>query len=176
MQEVLALVAAKRNLYLEELGSLDGRELMRKYSAVWKRISATIMKVGHSPCPRDLQSCKTKWHQIFPDYKRIADHHAKTSINALEFWDMAFHEHNAHGLPKSYPVELYKSLYEWNEDQPGITPPHVRDMLAPTDNNYRRGRIADEGVSNEEDVHESRPMCKEPPLPMYKMPEEILHS
>jgi hypothetical protein len=106
------LVAAKRDVYLEELDIPDGRELMRRDSVVWKRISAAVMQAGHSPCPRDSQSCKTKWHQIFPDYKRIADHHARTGVNVLEFWDMASHERSACGLPKSYPVELYKSLHE----------------------------------------------------------------
>jgi hypothetical protein len=161
--EVLALVAAKRELYLEELDIPDGWELMRRDSAIWKRISAAVMRAGHSPCPRDAQSCKTKWHQIFPD-KRLADHHTISGVNSLEFWDMASHERTACSLPKSFPLELYESLHEWNGDRPAIIPPHMRDMLAPTDTNYRPSRREEEGVSDEEDVQENKPFCEDLPL------------
>jgi hypothetical protein len=76
---------------------------------------------------------------------------------------MASHERIACGLPKSFPLELYESLHEWNRDRPAIIPLHMRDMLAPTDTNYRPGRIEEEGVSNEEDVQENEPFCEDPP-------------
>jgi hypothetical protein len=121
------------------------------------------MRAGHSPCPRDAQSCKTKWHQIFLDYKRLADHHARSGVNSLEFWNMASHECTACGLPKSFPLELYESLHEWNGDRPAITLPHMRDKLAPTDTNYRPSCREEEGISDEEDMQENEPFSEDPP-------------
>jgi hypothetical protein len=121
------------------------------------------MHSGHCPCPRDGQSCKTKWHQILPDYKRIVDHHAKTGVNALEYWGRASHECIASGLLKPYPIELYESLHEWNGDRHDIIPPHVSNLLAPIDGNYRATNPPHDGLLDKENVEESRPDCEDPP-------------
>jgi hypothetical protein len=77
-QEMSALIAAKKELFLEELDAVDGRDLMNPESSRWMRVSQHVMRAGHSPCLRDGPACKTKWNQLVPDYKRIVDFHART--------------------------------------------------------------------------------------------------
>lgn len=58
---------------------------MHQDSVVWKRISVAVIQVGYSPCPQDAQSRKTKWHQIFLDYKQLVDRRIRSGVNSLEF-------------------------------------------------------------------------------------------
>lgn len=77
-QEVLALISAKREMFLEELDVVDGRDLMTPETTKWIRISQEVMHAGFSPCLRDGPACKTKWNQILPEYKHIADYLGRT--------------------------------------------------------------------------------------------------
>jgi hypothetical protein len=76
--EISTLIAAKREQYFEELDAIDGRDLMNSNATKWIRISHLVMATGQSPCMRDGSACKAKWSQIIPDYKQIADFHART--------------------------------------------------------------------------------------------------
>jgi hypothetical protein len=67
--EISALIAAKRELFLEELDVVDGRDLMNPEASKWIRVSQHVMRAGHSPCMRDGPACKAKWNQLIPDYK-----------------------------------------------------------------------------------------------------------
>jgi hypothetical protein len=133
---VSALIAAKRELFLEELDAIDGRDLMNPEASKWIRVSQHVMRAGHSPCMRDGPACKAKWNQLIPDYKRIADFHARTGRNAAEYWDLSSYEHTAEGLPKTFVQELYAQIHEWFGQRPQIQPPHVRDLLATHDANH----------------------------------------
>jgi hypothetical protein len=145
-QEVCALISAKRELYMEEIDMLDGRDLMTTDVNRWLHVSTLVMDAGFSPCLRDGPSCKTKWHQILPDYKRIADYHSRMGTNTPDYWEQAPVERLAGGLPRSFSQETFNQLHEWNGRRPHITPPHVRDLLAPNDRNYQ---------ANDEDPHDS---------------------
>ena len=59
-QEVFALIAAKRGMYLEELDTVDGRDLMTPDTSKWQRVSTQIMRLGISPCPHDGPALQDK--------------------------------------------------------------------------------------------------------------------
>lgn len=104
----------------------------------WTRISQDVMRAGLSPCVRDGQSCKTKWNQLLPDYKRIADYFCRTGTNVPDYWEMSASERKFEGLPKQFSEEFFRAIHDWFGSRPQITPPHVRDVLAPNDGNYRQ--------------------------------------
>ena len=86
LNEMIALVDAKREEFLEELDAIDGRDLMDSEVTKWSRISDKIMSSGFSTHFRDGMACKGKWHLILPDYRRVADYHARTGINEEDYW------------------------------------------------------------------------------------------
>jgi hypothetical protein len=49
MQEMLALVAAKREEYMDEVETVDTRDLMDPNVTKWSRISERVMAAGYSP-------------------------------------------------------------------------------------------------------------------------------
>jgi hypothetical protein len=49
MQEMLALVAAKREEYMDEVETVDTRDLMDPNVTKWSRISERVMSAGYSP-------------------------------------------------------------------------------------------------------------------------------
>jgi hypothetical protein len=51
----------------------------------WIRVSDHVMRAGFSPCLREGSACKTKWNQLIPDYKRIADYHSRTGQNVVDY-------------------------------------------------------------------------------------------
>lgn len=136
-QEILVLIRAKREMYLEELDTIDGRDLMTPDNTKWMRISHDIMRVGFSPCLRDGPACKAKWNQLIPDYKRIADYLSRTGRNVPDYWELTAAERKAEGLPRMFAQEFYDAIHEWYSNRPQIQPPHVRDLLAPNDGNYQ---------------------------------------
>jgi hypothetical protein len=77
---------------MEELDMLDGQGLMTTNANRWLRVSSLVMDVGFFPCMRDGSSCKTKWHHILPNYKRIVDYYFYTSTNTLNYWEQAHAE------------------------------------------------------------------------------------
>jgi hypothetical protein len=160
----------------------DGRDLMTTDSNRWLRVSQFVMDTGFSPCMRDASSCKMKWHQILPDYKRIADYHFHIGMNSVDYWQQAPGERLAGGLSRSFSQELFNQLHEWNTTRPHITPPHVRDLLAPNDSNYEvgtqdaqesEGKELEESVLGVEEqrflVHAAYASSHEtaPPSPLY---------
>jgi hypothetical protein len=140
----------------------DGRDLMTTNVNRWLRVSSLVMDAGFSPCMKDGSSCKTKWHQILPDYKRITDYHSHTGTNSPDYWEQSATKRVAGGLPRSFSQELFNQLHEWNGTRPHITPLHVRDLLIPNDCNYR---AQDDEAQDSEgiDVEGSIPALEDPP-------------
>ena len=136
-QEILLLIAAKRDMFLEDLDTVHGRDLMTPNHSKWMRISQEVMRAGLSPCVRDSPACKTKWNQILPDYKRIADYFTRTGTNVPDYWEMSASDRKSEGLPKQFLEEFFRAIHEWFGDRPQITLPHVCDILRPNDSNYR---------------------------------------
>ena len=136
---MIALVDAKREEFLEELDVVDGRDLMDSEVTKWSRISDKIMASGFSMYYRDGMACKGKWHLILPDYRRVADYHARTGINDEDYWKLTPTELTAEKLPKAFPKEIYVRIHEWFGRRPQIQPPHVRDLLNPYDEVFPRG-------------------------------------
>jgi hypothetical protein len=71
LQEMLALVDAKREEYMDEIDSVDAHDLMDLDMTKWTRISDRVMAAGYSPCLRDHTMCKLKWHLLILDYWRM---------------------------------------------------------------------------------------------------------
>ena len=130
---MIALVDAKRDEFLEELDAVDGRDLMDSEVTKWSRISDKIMASGFSTHFRDGMVCKGKWHLILPDYRRVADYHARTGINEEDYWLLTPNEIIVEKLPKSFSKEIYVRVHEWFGRMPQIQPPHMRDLLNPHD-------------------------------------------
>lgn len=59
-QEIAALIAAKREMCLQELDTIDGRDLMTPETSKWIRVSHIVNSAGCSPILRDGPACKTK--------------------------------------------------------------------------------------------------------------------
>jgi hypothetical protein len=136
LHEMLVLVVAKREEFMDELDTVDARDLMDPDVTKWRRISDKVMAVGFSPCLRDHSMCKSKWHLLLPEYRRIADYHARIGTNKEVYRSQTSTEHVQEGLPKSFSKELYERIHEWFGKRPQIQPPHVRDLLNPRDNNF----------------------------------------
>jgi hypothetical protein len=158
--EISALIAAKREFFLEELDALDGQDLMNPEASKWMRVSQHVMRAGHSPCMRDGPACKAKWNLLLPDYKRIADFHARTGRNGMDYWELYTLEHTSEGLPKTFSRELYDQIHEWFGQRPQIQPPHIRDLLSPNDGNHPGVHALQE--SDNEGSGESQPETKNP--------------
>ena len=91
-QEILILISAKRDMFLEDLDTIDGRDLMTPDNTKWIRISHDVMRAGISPCVRDGPACKTKWNQLILDYKRIVDYLNRTGRNVPDYWELSASE------------------------------------------------------------------------------------
>jgi hypothetical protein len=166
------LIAAKRELFLEEIDAVDGRDLMNPEASKWIHVSQYVMRAGHRSCMRDGPACKGKWNQLIPDYKRIADFQARTERNAIEYWELSSSEHTAEGLPKMFSRELYNQIHEWFGQRPQIQPPHIWDLLAPHDANHPGVHALqlsdDEGSGDshpESDNHATVELSDSQPLP-----------
>ena len=104
----------------------------------WIHVSHFVNTACFSPVPRDGPACTTKWNQLVPDYKRIADNLSKTRRNVVDYWDLSCVERKVEGLPQVFAHDVYEAIHEWYGNRPMIQPPHVRDTLAPgSDGNYR---------------------------------------
>ena len=73
-----ALVATKCDEVMDEVDTIDAGDLMEPDVTKWSRISTKVMAVGYSSCIRDHSMCKSKWHLIIVDYRRIVDYYART--------------------------------------------------------------------------------------------------
>lgn len=74
--EIKALIEGKRDMLLEDIENnvTDVRKSMATDSKRWQRISNHVMKAGFSTCLRDAAACKSKWNQLLPEFKRLADY------------------------------------------------------------------------------------------------------
>ena len=138
LNEMIALVDAKREEFLEELDSIDGRDLMESEVTKWSKISDKIMASGFSTQFRDGMAYKGKCHLLLPDYRRVADYHARTGINNEDYWLLTPNELVVEKLPKAFSKEIYVRIHEWFGRRPQIQPPHLRDLLNPHDNVFPR--------------------------------------
>ena len=65
-----ALIATKRELYMQELDATDVRDLMITDNLKWQHVSQIFMNVGFSlACTQDAVVCKAKWNQLIPNYR-----------------------------------------------------------------------------------------------------------
>jgi hypothetical protein len=135
-QEISALIGAKRELYLKEIDVVDGCDLVNPDASKWNRVSHLIMRAGHSPCTRDGPTCKVKWNQLLPNYKRIPDFHARSGQNATNYCELSSAERTAEGLLKTFVQELFDHINKWYDQRPQIAPPHIRDLLSREDANH----------------------------------------
>jgi hypothetical protein len=90
--------------------------------------------------------CKSKWHLLIPNYRRIVDYHARKGTNKELYWSQSSRQYGEEGLPKSFSHEIYGRIDEWFGRHPQIQPPHVRDLLNPGDSNY----VVEEEASDED--------------------------
>lgn len=148
--EIAALISAKREIYIRALDTIDARDLFDPETSQWARVSDAVMKAGHSPCIRDGPSCKTKWNLVIPDYRRIADFHARTGTNEEAYWTMNAREHQEEGLPRTFNKQVYHQIHSWYGQRPQMNPPHVRDLLNANDDNFHATQ-----EEEEEEVEES---------------------
>lgn len=122
-QEIAVLIYAKRDMFLEELDIIDGKDLMNPEARKWVRVSQHVMCVGFSPCLCDGPAYKTKWNQLILDYKRIADYKARIGRNEADYWDQSSSEWKLEGLPRSFPHDVFYAIHDWYGNRPSITPP-----------------------------------------------------
>jgi hypothetical protein len=59
-QEIAALIAVKREHYMQELDTIDERDLMIPKTSKWLRISHCVTSASYSPILCDGPACKTK--------------------------------------------------------------------------------------------------------------------
>lgn len=131
--EMIALVRAKRQEFLDEVDADDPRTLMTTEGTRWKKIGISVNLVDGVICYRSPDACKYKWQQLLPDYKRIADLHRETGTNSEIYFSMTGVERRAQNLPSNFDIFVYREMDEWMRQKPTMTPPHFRDLLHPDD-------------------------------------------
>ena len=159
-QEIIALIAAKRIMFLEEVDTIDGRDLMTPENTKWLLISNQVMRAGFSPCVRDRPACKSKWNQLLPNFKRIADYLSRTSRNVPDYWDLSSTERQSESLPRHFAQEFFYAIHEWYGNRPQMRPPHVRDLLSPNDKNYQAHEGEQEGQEENSEEETEDPMAQ----------------
>ena len=97
-------------MFLEDLDTVDGRDLMTPDTTKWIRISYDVMRAGISPCVRDGPAYKTKWNQLIPDYKSIADYLSRMERNVPDYWELFASERQSEGLPRHFSEEFYRAI------------------------------------------------------------------
>ena len=112
-QEILALISAKRDMFLEDLDTVDRRDLMTPENTKWAKILQEVMHSGVTQCLRDGPAYKTKWNQLIPNYKRIADYFSRTGTNVPDYWELSTEERKTEGLPKEFGENIFAALHEW---------------------------------------------------------------
>ena len=92
-------------MFLQDLDTLDKRDLMTLDNTKWIRVSQEVMRAGFS-------ACKTKWNQLIPKYKKITDYLGKTGRSVPEYWKLWKEERKAEGLPKLFFEEFFHTIHE----------------------------------------------------------------
>jgi len=85
---------------------------------------------------RDATACKSKWNQLVPKFKRIANYFSRTGTNSVDYWSMSQDDRKKMGLPKLFSEEIYYGMNEWFQLRPTMQPPHTRDLLSSKDRNH----------------------------------------
>lgn len=142
-EEILALVEAKREEYIEELDIVDARDLIVTDVSKWTRIATKVSNTTGGDVTREGPACKHKWQSIMSDYKRIADFHGATGRNEEEYFQLRFADRKQLNLPRSFFSEVYQSMHELMVHRPIMNPPHARDLLHPGDGNFHHDRTKD---------------------------------
>ena len=60
-------------------------------------------------------------------------------------------------MPKLFPQDVYHAIDDWYGNRPQIQPPHVRDLLAPNDDNYRPHEVQQQVANddtNDQDIED----------------------
>jgi hypothetical protein len=103
-----------------------------------------------SPCLQDGPACKTKWNQLIPYCKRIADYLARIGRNGADYWDQSSAKRKAEGLPRSFLQDIFDAIHDWYGNRPSIQPLHTRDLLSHDDGNYRGSGLRHMQVTTDE--------------------------
>ena len=67
-------------------------------------------------------TCKGKRHLILPDYRRVADYHARTGTNDEDYWLLTPNELIVETLRKAFSKEIYVRPHEWFRRRHQIQP------------------------------------------------------
>lgn len=145
--EILALIEAKRQEYVEEMSVDDPRELMCPELGKWGKIALKLnASKGEGDVDRDRDACKYKWSTLLSDFKKIWDFHSRTGRNSEEYFlDISAEDKKLHKLPKAFYGVAYRNMAEWLKCKATINPPHARDTSDPNDANYGAPLPRDEG-------------------------------
>lgn len=65
-------------------------------------------------------ACKDKWHLILPDYRRVADYHARTDINDEDYCLLTPNELISEKLSKAFCI--YVKNHKWFGCHPQSNP------------------------------------------------------
>lgn len=135
VMEVKSLIEGKRDMLLEDMenNEKDARRSMASDHKRWQRISNHVMKAGFSSCLRDGAACKSKWNQLLPEFKRLADFIQKADPDEAPYWTMLAVDRKRLGLPKSFPLEIYNVMQQWFGTSASMAPPHLRDLTSGAD-------------------------------------------
>lgn len=152
--EILDMVAAKKQEFLEEIELEDARAFMHPEQSKWSKIAtqvnaAGLVRGGHSP--RDASACKYKWQTLLADYKKIADFHRGTGLVGNEYFELKSKERKERRLPAQFYEDVFAQMHDWLQHKPTMQPPHSRDLLSPGDGNYNLQEEVFENVMEEEE-------------------------
>jgi hypothetical protein len=154
--EILDMVAAKKQEFLEDIEVEDARDLMYPDQTKWGKIAtqvyeAGLVRGGHSP--RDALACKYKWQTLLADYKKVADFHRCTGLVGNEYFEFKSKERKERRLPAQFYEDVYAQMHDWLQHKPTMHPPHSRDLLSPGDGNYNlQEEVFENGMEEEEPV------------------------
>jgi hypothetical protein len=154
--EILDMVAAKRQAFLQDIEVEDARELMNPEQTRWGKVATQVNEAGRARgghSPRDAVACKYKWQTLMADYKKVADFHKGTGLVGNEYFELRSKERKDRRLQGQFYEEVYIQMHDWLQYKPSMQPPHSRDLLNPGDGNYSfQEDIFENGMDSEEAV------------------------
>ena len=133
--EMLALVCAKCQEFLDELDVDNPRTLITIEGSRWHRIVVFVNIADDVTCYRSPEAYKYKWQQLLPDHKRIGDLHKETITNLEAYFIMIVTTMTARSLPTNFDLHIYCEMYEWLKHKPTMIPPHFRNLMNSDDSN-----------------------------------------
>ena len=137
--EILALIEAKRQEYINEMNVEDVRELICPEVGKWGKI-AIILKSSkrEGDVGRDHESCEYKWSTLLSIFKKIWDFHSHIRRNSEEYFkDTTLEEKKQHKLPKSFYIVAYRNMAEWMKNKAIMTLAHAQDTMDSNDSKYQ---------------------------------------